>query len=287
MKTRPKTRTREERIFDVELEIRAATDDQPRMIVGHPIVYNRWSEDLGGFREQVLQGAVTKTIVESDIRELFNHDPNFILGRNKAQTLRLIDEPGKLRMELTPPDTQTINDLVIAPMERKDLTQMSFGFRTVKDDWREPADATKRDGLWERDLLEVKLYDVSPVTFPAYTQTDVHVRSMLGELDGTGVDFAALTAMLTRAERGIPPTDADIDLVIGSIAALRSYIPAEPEPELLERLSASIVSRGHHSDAEPEPNAGHHSGEPRVVPAKLLRDLLLQEEAAMAPALTA
>jgi HK97 family phage prohead protease len=287
MKPKPKVRLREQRIFDVDLEIREAEGDQPRTIVGHPVVYNRWSEDLGGFRERVLPGAATKTIAESDIRALFNHDPNFILGRNRAGTLRLIDEPGKLRMELTPPETDTINDLVIAPMRRRDLTQMSFGFRTIKDEWRDPSQATKKDGLWERDLIEFSLFDVSPVTFPAYPQTDVHVRALLGELEGTGVDFGALTAMLTRAERGIPTTDADIDLVIGSIAALRSYLPAEPEPELLERLSVSIAARGHHSDAEPEPDAGHHSGEITGRSVVQLRRLLDLEAAALSPVPTA
>lgn len=283
LRNRPRLKTREERIFDVDLEIRAATDDQPRQIIGHPIVYNRWSEDLGGFRERVMPGAVRKTIAEADIRALFNHDPNFILGRNKSGTLRLIDEPSKLRMELTPPDNDTINHLVISPMERKDLTQMSFGFRAVADEWREPATAIKKDGLWERDLLELKLFDVSPVTFPAYTQTDVHVRSLLGELEGTGIDFSALTATLTRAERGIPITDTDVDLVIGSIAALRSYLPAEPEPALLERLGASIVGRGHHSTAEPEPETGHHSDEPTgrsVAHLRRLLDLELAEGSA-------
>lgn len=284
MKTKPKVRTREQRVFEVDLEIREGEGDQPRTIVGHPIVYNRWSEDLGGFRERVLPGAATKTIAESDIRALFNHDPNFILGRNRAGTLRLSDEAGKLRMELTPPDTDIVRDLVIVPMQRRDLTQMSFSFRTIKDEWRGPAEATKKDGLWERDLIEFNLFDVSPVTFPAYPQTDVHVRSMLGELEGTGVDFGALTAMLTRAERGIPITDADIDLVIGSIAALRSYLPAEPEPELLERLTASVAARGLHSDAESEPDAGHHSGEPAGRSVVGLRRLLELEEAAMAPA---
>ena len=287
MKPKPKPAARRsgELLFDVEL--RAATGDEPRTIVGHPIRYNSWSEDLGGFRERVLPGAVTKTLAENDIRALFNHDPNIVLGRNGPQTLRLVDEPSAVRMELSPPETTTVNDLVIVPMERKDITQMSFGFRTIKDDWRDPSQATKKDGLWERDLLEIRLFDVSIVTFPAYVRTDAHLRGLLNELEGSGIDLGALTAMLARAERDIPITDADIDLVIGSIAALRSYLPAEPEPELIERLTVSIAARGHHSDAEPEPDAGHHSGETAGRSVAQLRRLLDFEAAAMSPAATA
>lgn len=227
---KPKTRTREERIFTVDLEIRAATEDQPLRILGHPIIYDRWSEDLGGFRERVRPGSMTKTLAESDIRALFNHDPNIVMGRTKSQTLSLVDEPDRIRMELFPPDTTTIRDLVVAPMERRDITQMSFSFKTIRDEWRDPTQAIRKDGLWERDLLEARLYDVSVVTFPAYTHTDAAVRDTIGFLDGTGIDFSALTALLTRAERGISLTDADIDLLNGSIDVLRSYIP-EPEPQ--------------------------------------------------------
>ena len=84
---KPRVRLREERIVEADLEVRAAADGGPLRIIGHPVVYNRWSEDLGGFRERVIHGAATKTIGESDIRVLFNHDVNFILGRNKAGTV--------------------------------------------------------------------------------------------------------------------------------------------------------------------------------------------------------
>lgn len=228
---RPKTKARELRTFTVELEHRADDPDKPLRILGHPVVYNRWSEDLGGFRERVLPGAFTKTLAESDIRALFNHDPNIVLGRNMAETLVLEDGPSKLRMEVFPPETDTIRDLVVAPMERGDVDQMSFGFRTVNDEWREPK---KLDGLWERDLIEARLFDVSIVTFPAYTQTDAAVRSVL---EGVGINFPALTSALTRADRGLALTDTDHDLIQASIDVLRSYL-AEP------------ASDGDHSDPE-------------------------------------
>lgn len=221
--SRPRTRTREERVFPLTVEVRAAEGDEPTKIVGHAAVFNRWSEDLGGFRERILPGAFARTIGEADIRSLFNHDPNFVLGRTKSGTLSLAEDRKGLSIEAIAPETDTIRDLVLAPLRRGDVDQASFSFRTVRDNWREPK---KDGGLWERDLLEVGLYDVGPVTFPAYPQTDMGVRSLI-EVDG--LDLPGLAALLIRAERGVPLIEADIDLLAGSIAVLRSYLP-EPEP---------------------------------------------------------
>ena len=227
---RPQHRTREERVFPLTVEVRAADGDEPTKIVGHAAVFNRWSEDLGGFVERIMPGAFAKTVSEADIRSLFNHDPNFVLGRTKSSTLTLAEDKKGLLIEAIAPDTDTIRDLVLAPMQRGDIDQASISFRTIRDEWRSPDNGDNKHGkagLWERDLFEVGLYDVGPVTFPAYTQTDMGVRSLV---DVEGFDFPVLAAILIRAERGIPLTDADIDLITGSVAVLRSYLPSEPEP---------------------------------------------------------
>lgn len=247
---RPKLRTREERIYTVDLEVREATDDKPLRIVGHPVVYNRWA-DLGWFKERIAPGSATKTIAESDIRALFNHDPNFVLGRNVAGTMTLADEKKGLRMEAFPPDTQTIRDLVITPMERGDINQMSFAFTVVNPEPFEPDPGVRYGDHWEppkkegdpwlRTINEFRMYDASVVTFPAYLQTDAAVRSLVGELDGIGIDWSALMALLTRAERQIPLTDSDVDLLSGSIAVLRGYLP--DEPVLSEPLAEPLAGR--------------------------------------------
>jgi HK97 family phage prohead protease len=230
-------RSREERAFVIEdVEVRAGEGDTPARIIGHPVVYNTWSEDLGGFRERVLPGALTRSLGTHDIRVLFNHDPNFVLGRSKSGTAVFNDQAKGLRMECTPPDTQTVRDLVLEPMRRGDINQMSFAFRVVGDAKRR---SDVRDGVppgtgevWnddytERELHQLQMFDASVVTFPAYVQTDAQVRSLMSE---AGMDFDALTAFLARHQRGITPTSSDIDLLQGSIATLRSYIPSDPEP---------------------------------------------------------
>jgi len=146
-------------------------DDMPPKISGHAAVFDQLSEDLGGFRERIAAGAFANTLQNADVRALFNHDPNFVLGRNKAGTLRLKEDITGLAIEIDPPDTQVARDLMIS-MQRGDISQMSFGFRTKNDKW------DKVDGKWVRTLLDVELFDVSPVTYPAYTQTDVAVRSL-------------------------------------------------------------------------------------------------------------
>lgn len=144
--------------------------DGPKM-GGHAAKFDVLSEDLGGFRERIAPGAFAKTIQSADVRALFNHDVNLVLGRNKAGTLRLAEDTAGLAYEIDPPDTQFARDLAVS-MKRGDVNQSSFGFYTLADKW------AKLDGEWIRTLLEVDLFDVSPVTYPAYPQTDAGVRAL-------------------------------------------------------------------------------------------------------------
>ncbi len=148
--------------------------DQMPMIMGHAAVFNKKSELLGSwmpFREKVAPGAFKDTIATDDIRALWNHNPDHVLGRNKAGTLRLREDDQGLAVEIDPPDAQWARDLC-ASIERGDISQMSFGFDCLTDSW------DLEDGEDMRTLGKVKLYDVSPVTFPAYPDTDVATRSL-------------------------------------------------------------------------------------------------------------
>ena len=157
-------------------EIRASTEESgPAKILGYGAVFNSRSENLGGFREVIAPGAFD-SVLEDDVRALFNHDPNFVLGRSASGTVRLsVDESG-LRYEIDPPDTQTIRDLVLAPMARGDISQSSFAFRIARDgdQWDED-----EDGVIVRTVTRVqRLYDVSPVTYPAYVDASAATRSL-------------------------------------------------------------------------------------------------------------
>ncbi len=141
------------------------------VIVGRAAVFDALSEDLGGFRERVAPGAFAATIAEDDIRALINHSPDYVLGRNRAGTLKLAEDGEGLSVRITPPDTSYARDLA-ASIGRGDMSGMSFGFRTITDEWN------MEDGETVRTLKAVRLFDVSAVTFPAYPQTDVAVRAL-------------------------------------------------------------------------------------------------------------
>lgn len=159
--------------------------DAQGRLEGYAAVFGQMSEDLGGFRESIVSGAFAATIAADDVRGLWNHDPNFVLGRNRAKTLELSEDSTGLLYRITPPDTQWARDLMVS-ISRGDVNQSSFGFQTIKDEWQ------GGDNGRTRSLIEVKLFDVSPVTFPAYPQTAVGVRSLVEQLRGFVGDDPAL-----------------------------------------------------------------------------------------------
>lgn len=182
----------ERRIFNVPgFEVRQEGENPP-VLVGYAALFDSMSENLGGFVERVASGAFAKSM-GGDVRALFNHDPNMILGRTTSKTLRLSEDQRGLRVEIEPPDTQVARDLVMS-MKRGDIDQMSFGFRTKKDKWDDI------DGKLVRTLIEVELFDVSPVTFPAYQQTDIAVRSLESWKKRNAVSTVDLSMQRRRLE---------------------------------------------------------------------------------------
>jgi HK97 family phage prohead protease len=168
-----KTNKKELRMLPLK-EIRINESDGGTCIEGHAAVFDSWSETLGGifpFKEKVRKGAFAESIGRDDIRALFNHDPNYVLGRNRAGTLELVEDDVGLRVRITPPDTSWAKDITTS-IRRGDISQMSIGFVVEDDEW------SSSDGIDTRELKKVRLFDVSPVTFPAYTATDVGVRAM-------------------------------------------------------------------------------------------------------------
>ena len=150
-------------------ELRASTEN--RTLAGYAAVFNEFSENMGGFFEVIEPGAFDDVLGE-DVRCLYNHDANFVLGRTASNTLTLsVDEKG-LKYVCQLPDTQQARDL-IQSVERGDVNQCSFKFQVKDQDWY---DDDQRG--WVRSISKVlHLYDVGPVTFPAYHTTEATVRS--------------------------------------------------------------------------------------------------------------
>lgn len=167
----------ERRYIKTNLRMQMTPDDKmpdkkKPMMQGHAALFNTLSEDLGGFREQIAPGAFTNALKDCDVRCLWNHDSNHVLGRSKSGTLRLMEDDQGLAMENDMPNTMCAQDLMES-MSRGDVDQMSFGFRVLKDSWDQVGNGIIRT------ILEVsELFDVSPVTFPAYPDTSVAMRSL-------------------------------------------------------------------------------------------------------------
>jgi uncharacterized protein len=171
----------------ISTEFRAVkVDGQPTKLEGYAAVFNQQSEDLGGFREIIKPGAFTRTLqAGADVRALFNHDPNFVLGRTKdggkTGTLSLSEDDTGLKFTVDMPDTQAARDLMTL-VERGDVDQCSFGFVVRQQKWT--AADPENDVEEIREILDCDLFDASVVTYPAYTQTSVEARAKFMFPDG-------------------------------------------------------------------------------------------------------
>lgn len=168
---------KEIRVYDVELEVRASTENNTMTLRGLAIPYNKMSEDLG-FREIISSGACQRALSKNpDLLALYEHDYSNLLGRTSNDTLRTIETERGLEVEIDLPETSLGKDLKVL-IENRTLSKMSFGFSTGYEstEW-----SSMEDGSDLRTINHIDtLYEVSIVSNPAYTDTEVAKRC-LGE----------------------------------------------------------------------------------------------------------
>ena len=162
---------REIRAIPAEFRIQQA-ENEPLKIIGYAARFNELSEEMWGMREKIAPGAFKEAIGKSDVRALWNHDPNYVLGRTKNGTLQIREDEQGLFYEVTPPDAQWARDLVES-IKRGDVDQSSFAFTVEAQEWDERSDPITRTIVKVREL-----FDVSPVTYPAYPTATSGVRSL-------------------------------------------------------------------------------------------------------------
>lgn len=178
-------------------EIRANVES--RNVDGYAMVFNTLSENLGGFREQILPEAVDGVIERSDVMAVLNHDASRgILARSKygngSLTLQA-DEKG-LRYTFDAPHT-ALGDECLEYLRRGDITQSSFAFVVAEDSWEKQSDGTYIRTIRKFD----KLYDVSPVFTPAYAETSVSCRRYQEILDEEKAENERKIAELEKEEQ--------------------------------------------------------------------------------------
>lgn len=185
----------------------AATGDSPAQLIvrGIPIVYNQetiiYDPWYGEYREVIVSGAGAKTITpQNNIRMLNQHDTKQPLGTTKYRTLSLLEGPAHVEMECILPPTEAGRSFY-EQVKRGDIDGMSFGFYVIEERWTYSED---KGVLPLREILEYELIEVSGVTFPAYQQTSIAIRSAFSEAGYK--DFQTLGALVNRSKHcGLNP----------------------------------------------------------------------------------
>ncbi len=174
-------------VFQPGLEMRADSEGGPKTLHGHfatfnsPTEINSWE---GCFIERLAPGAFSKTIRENrdNIKVLYDHGYDPQLGNKPLGPIAVLEEDGMgCRYEVPLIDTDYNRNFII-PAAEAGLLGASFRFRVIRDEWNEDPgrSAENPDGLPERTIKEVKLYEFGPVTFPAYAAATAGVRSKVG-----------------------------------------------------------------------------------------------------------
>ncbi|MFG2670846.1 HK97 family phage prohead protease [Streptomyces sp. NPDC048445] len=223
--------TRRLPLADAGVKVRAEDGTEGARFSGYASVFNsrtaignplRW-----GFYEEIAPGAFTKTLSEGDARMLIDHDSYYVVSRSSAGTLSLSEDARGLAVDSAlDPELSYVRDLT-ANLRNGNVSGMSFGFFVIKDEWNtetievDGADPVEVD---VRVIREVRLIEVSAVTFPAYPDTEAEVKAVARALDHRG-DLAALEA---RAHFRPELLDlVHIDREPGG--STRETVPAEPD----------------------------------------------------------
>jgi len=146
-------------------------EEEKRTIAGYAVKWNELSEQLGFFREKFSKGAFKDSLLDKQQMALWNHNTDVVLGSTRNQTLRLSEDEVGLRFEIDLANTTQAND-IYELVKRGDINGVSFVFYAELEDWEDRSDTAVRT-INRADLIEI-----SPTPFPAYSQSEVNVRSL-------------------------------------------------------------------------------------------------------------
>ena len=159
------------------------SEDGKQRAEGVAILYEEptvlYEDSSTRYEEIIAQGAATKSLGEDDVRAVWNHNYDIVLGRKSAGTLTLEEAEDGVHVDIDFPDSEEGRGKFIS-VQRGDVNQMSFGFDILKESVTEDSTGEKR--VIRSRVEEIKLWEVSPVTFPAYENTKLNARDRVTTL---------------------------------------------------------------------------------------------------------
>lgn len=196
-----------------QIEFRAARNEDGMTLDGYGAVFDEWTnieDHMGMYRERIAPGAFKRTLGQRMPVLQFDHGSHPLIGSIPLGRITSISEDAHgLRVKARLSDNWLVQPVRDA-IRDGGITGMSFRFRILDESWDRG-----KDGIDERTIREVELYEVGPVVFPAYEQTTVGVRSRqaLGLLQDPEVrdDIAKILAIGTDLE-SLAATDTPADV---------------------------------------------------------------------------
>lgn len=232
----------ERRFVDIEEPELRDVGDGIRQFSGYAARFGEWADIGGAFRESIAPGAFTKTIREADVPLVYNHDPSTVMARTSNGTVRLSEDDKGLRVEADLNTSDPDSARVASKMDAGLVNKMSFAFRAIRQSWDKEAKPLTRT------IREAALYDVSPVTSPAYTGTSAQLREARSVLEAEGVDLQELD----EARDALEFAEALAAIVTASPEMVRHQSPEEIRAAI-DTLSTYLAP------AEPVTDEADHS----------------------------
>lgn len=218
----PESKEPEVRVNHSDIEVREEGDGMT--FTGYASVFNSPSEDLGGFIEYVAPGAFKRSLQSrNEVKLLWNHDSGEPLASLRGGTMQLVEDERGLKVTAKLPNTTRGRDIAEL-LRTKVIDSMSFGFNVIKDSW-------SRDGQ-TRTLESVRLFEVSVVSFPAYSATTAQVRSAQPTINPD-----ELADALLKLESGEELDPASAELITEVVNKLK----AQPEVQEAEDNGMEIL----------------------------------------------
>lgn len=182
------------RVTAANLRADQAADDFRPILRGTAIVFNSVSLDLGGFVEIIRPRAITRTLDEKiDLRALVDHDTGKVIGRLSAGTLKVRADDAGLQIEVVPPNT-TVGRDIVESVRRGDIDEMSFAFRVLDQTWNFEVEPVLRE------ILDMRVSEVSVVAWGAFPQTEVDVTKRSFEAARTRQSRLSVSALRAQAD---------------------------------------------------------------------------------------